>query len=206
MKALLRKDFYETLSSLRMVLAMMAGGVVLAVLSPQSMMVIPYLIVVPGSIGTTLVALDDANHWNPVAAMMPVTRRQTVTARYLFSMIMIAVGAAAGVIAGVIGSHGSSLKDALSAFALYFGGGMLLPSLSLPVSYGFGSEKGRYVMMFIMILGTMAYINYTDELAAATALGAASGSSLLALAAGLLAFAVSCFVSVRVFEKKELYG
>ena len=102
---------------------------------------------------------------------------------------------------------GISLQDALTTFCAMLTIGTLLPALMLPFVFRFGVDKGRmWIMLITIAFGVGAGLLSMDEGSAVSQLAkrlTALPLWLLPLA-GLTAFALSAFVSVQIYRRREL--
>ena len=168
------------------------------------------------SIGT--ISYDDFNNGTTFLFTLPFERREYVTGKYLFGILLGTFGAVVGFLGCIISEvirHGAvewrePLLTALGVLAV----GILMLSLALPVQLKFGAEKGRVVMM--MFYGTIGLIvsfgfislqgNVINESELLAWVQGSNGAILAVLAAVLylICLAVSYMLSVRIVEKKEL--
>ena len=177
-----------------------------------------YTLVIMNSIMTAMSAFsnDQVSHWESYALALPLERSDMVKSRYLFTLLCLAVSAAACLILSVL--LGLWMEDLAimellhSLYAIVIVGLMYLATL-LPILYKLGVEKGRYVMMALFIspilllylISEAAGSNMGQSLTAG-ALWIASHLALAETAAGILAavcLAVSYGISLRIYEKRD---
>ena len=88
-----------------------------------------------------------------------------------------------------------------------WGSGTLLPALMLPFVFRFGVDKGRmWIMLIAIAFGIGAGLLSMDEGSAVSQLAARLTALPLWLLplAGLTVFALSAFVSVQIYRRREL--
>lgn len=204
MKALLRKDLYTTVVSLRSVFLIMAVFAAVTVFVPNTGFYIPYLVVLPGTLASTLINLETREKWNVCAMTLPVSRRTIVTERYVCTLLMVLCGAFVGgvclALRALRGFEGAGIFESLT---MCLAAGLLVPSFTVPMAYKFGAEKGRYLVMFLIIgvmIGLMALSGEDFQMSAVPAW--LSPWMLLPLMG--VVYAVSWCVSAGIYEKKEI--
>ena len=204
MKALVRKDLLETFTAMRTIFLIMAVFAAAAALAEGCGFYIPYLVILPGVLGTTLINLDTREKWDIYALTLPVNRRTVITSRYVYTLIMLLDGTLLGTVCFLIRyARGFESGGVLSAMTLCFAGGLVTPAVGLPLAYKFGPDKGRYAMMFLLIGIMFAAMSvFHDGFAPSDAL--AAFPVWATLPAALALFAASWAVSAAIYEKKEI--
>lgn len=163
----------------------------------------------------TTFAFDDASKWNRYAMVMPVSKKDLVAGKFIVLAIFCAVGSLFGTVMGLIGGLvlnkvsfdlaglGVLLLVALAAWVI----SLILGSMSIPLVFRFGAEKGRVLLLvsFLVPMGvcfgiyrllTVLGVEITDRLI---------GILLCCLPVGALAWCYVMYrVSCRIFEKQEL--
>lgn len=150
MKGLLRKDFYTLTRQLKLYLVLVA---VFACMPAYSMSA--FAIVYAAMLPFTALAYDERAGWDVLAATMPLSRRQLVGSKYVLGLIACAAAlllsvAAEGIWALVDASH--SLREGVEGLVTIAFLGPLMMSLTLPLMYRFGVEKGRLVFLGVVAL------------------------------------------------------
>ena len=204
MKALLRKDLYTTVGSLRMIFLIMAIFAVVTVFAENTGFYVPYLVVLPSTLGSTLINLDTREKWDRFALTLPVSRRTVIGARYVFMLLLVLFGTATGAACFALRTvRGFESGGIIEAVAVCMAAGLTVPSVLLPVAYKFGADKGRYIVIFLimgLMIGLMSLAGENFDL---SGLPLRVPAWTLPLAAAGL-FALSWAVSVRIYEKKEI--
>ena len=204
MKALLRKDLYTTVASLRTIFLIMAVFAVVTVLVENTGFYIPYLVVLPSTLGSTLINLDTREKWDRCALTLPVSRKAVVGARYVFMLLMILCGAAVGAVCFALRMmRGYESTGIAEAIAMCLTAALIVPSFLLPLAYKFGADKGRYIVIFLimgLMIGMMSI--WGDGYGFSGGISWLSPGILLIAAAGV--YALSWAVSSKIYEKKEI--
>lgn len=103
---------------------------------------------------------DEFNKWDTYVLSLPVSRSDVVKAKYLFTLLMIALATVMGLVLTfvIMALKGKYQIEALPQQIL---GSLLSISVVImmlyPFIYKFGSEKGR-ISFFVFLLGTLAII------------------------------------------------
>ena len=143
-------------------------------------------------------AYDEQAKWDRYAIALPLGRRRVVAARYLFTLLMVLIAAAFSLLTcTVISITGNGLfLENLAAVLTTLGLGLLVADLLLPLNYKLGPERSRpylYAIVFLPVIALVgaAQLGWLDWLDQAALLP-------------LLGFPVSCLVSCRIMERKEV--
>ncbi len=205
MKALLRKDFYELITSLRMIFPIMAVFFIVGILSSNSLFVVPYLVVMPAAMGSSVITLEEQVKWSGFCGTLPVTRTVTVVEKYVFCCSLAVCGSILAAGCNLVYILRGIQQTGFFALLLQFLAiGLLVPSILLPCTFYFGSQKGRYVMILIIVVTTLLILERSkDGPAAVLPAGVAPAVYLLAAAVILV---LSCLLSIRIWKKKEITG
>lgn len=200
MKGLFYKDVYTMVKQYRfMLLVVIVFGLIPG--NSLSFLAVVYAAILPVS----ALAADEQAGWTRLAAALPVPRRQIVFSKYLLGLVCAVAAAALALIGegalALARGQGYGLANLANAWGM-MGLGLFLQSLSLPMMFKFGVEKGRLCMMLVMALavGAVTAINVAapQDLA-----GALTSPAILGFIA-LPVLALSIICSIRIFEKREL--
>ncbi len=203
MKGLLKKDLYESVTTLRSVflILLVFGGV--ACLSPKSAMFLPYFVVLPGAAATSLINVEEKTGWMLYGGAFPFRRRVFIAEKYLYCLISVAVGAL--LVTLIYFSYelrGAGSVNLAEIFFQYLGIGLFAPALLLPCAYKFGAEKGRYIVMAIIIVTIVFVMNRTDS-RTVSLFPVDVPAWTFVLAAAALLF-ISFLVTVKIYDAKEI--
>lgn len=177
---------------------------------------------------------DERNDWAAFRLTMPVSRRDVVLGRYLFVLagalmvsLLVALGALAlsllahagvlpAVVARVARLDADTLQAGLFTFSFCGAMGFIIASVCMPVFFKFGQTKATqwlpFIMMFLGIAPFMI-VGFMGEEAIAAAQHALSfaetpeGLAMFvagACAFGLVCYAVSCAISLRIYSARDL--
>ena len=159
---------------------------------------------VPFSKGIPLstITYDEQCKWDKYAAMLPYTPWQIVWSKYVLTFLCLFAGAAMILLASAMRAvYGEGLlygEELLGNLALLLAV-LLMLDVSLPLVYRFGSEKGRLVMILVMLaclaagMGVSRLVGEVRLPALPALVGLALGVLILAAATGLSFWCSLCF-------------
>lgn len=207
MKGLILKDFYTALSYARMLLlyVLFFGGV--GLYTGNISFICTMVVVIAMTITLSSFTYDEFYHWERYAASAPVTRRQIVAAKYLFLFLLSGIFVLGATLFALVNSllhpDVSILEGVISTLAVCLVSVTFL-SLSIPMIYKFGSQKGRtFIMMFfgLAFVAALLVFNFSGaapkEISLVPVLAAGVGVCLLLILGSYL-------LAVRIYAQKEL--
>ena len=204
MKALIRKDLYTTAASMRTIFLIMAVFAVVTIFAKDTGFYIPYLVVLPCTLASTLINIDAREKWDVCALTLPVSRRTVISARYIFVLLLILGGVLVGTVCFVLrvmrGFESGSLFQAVS---MCLSTALLVPSVTIPMAYKFGADKGRYIVILLIMGLMLALMSVSGE--GYTFSGALAWMSpWMLLAASSVLFVLSWALTTAIYEKKDI--
>lgn len=202
MKALIQKDFYVLWKQMKifplfMLVIMVDSGIFGSVFILVWVSMLPY----------TAMAYDERCRWNRLAAMMPYSTRDIVLSKYVLGWLC-AGGAAVVVLAfrAVAQFARLPLESANpTGVLLALCASVCVLSVTLPMMFRFGVEKGR-LGMFLLIFLVCGGAGAASSAAAADAAGGfplPPMALVLAPAAAAALTAASIPLSVRLYGRQQ---
>ena len=167
-----------------------------------------FAIVYAAMLPYTAMAYDERSKWDQLAAMMPYSARDLVLSKYVFGWLCIAGATVISVpIQCAVSLFGVNGGFSLTTVLLSVCCGLGIMSITLPLMFRFGVEKGRLTMFLIIFLvcggaGAISTI----------AVSAPEGYSSMAfrqvvlpaaVAAAAVLTAVSVPLSVKFYSRRE---
>lgn len=223
MKAMLYADWMNFRQSIRSILFVLVAFALSAFAFSGPMFFNFTVVFLSIMVPTTLFAADQAYGWNRLSLSMPILRRDVVGSKFvigaLVNVVLLAVSTVLTVVyvlADATGNPSAELMENLAGILACEAIAFLMMGILMALSFKFGIEKGRYIIMacvWVPVLGVFLLERlpwFETALQAAgnwlNAAGETQISLLLAaaLAAGLAVYAVCYFISVRIYQKKEL--
>jgi hypothetical protein len=133
---------------------------------------------------------------------MPVSRRDLVVSKYLLGVLLSLAGLVLNLTFQFVFAK-ASLADGLLVSLALFGVGLFFLSLMLPINFKWGVEKGRILMM-VVLFGPTILITLLPRMGVAMPDEQFLQSLMYILPAAAIAlFAISVWISLRIYEKKE---
>lgn len=217
MKGLILKDLYNighNAKSMLLILLVFAVGLIMS--SGVESYIISAGVLCSMMIVTTF-TFDDNCKWSKYALIMPVCKKDIVKAKFIVLVIFCTVGVCVGTIFGVSGGLVMrklvmSMESIVTMLFMAFVGlivSVIFGSMSIPLVYKFGAEKGRMLLLvsfavplaicFIVYeILTLFGVEITDQLVFAIL----CVSPLIALIWVYIMYRISC----SIFSKQEVIG
>lgn len=200
MKALLLKEFYVASKTCRYMLFVIVAFFALPFFGRSSQFFFLYPLLMVSMIPVTLLSYDERDGWDKYSLTLPCTRAQLVSAKYLIGLIFGGVVFLLVELLLLIGLSMGGNFDFLSMSSALLLLGLLGPSILMPFSFKFGSEKGRLAYIFVIallcaviaLLIGMGFYIYLDEF------------SWVVIGAAVLLYLGSWRLSILFYEKREL--
>lgn len=200
MKALIKKDIFTVLKSMKVFLVIIILFSIIPNFSASS-----FAVVYASMLPLTALAYDERSKWDTLAATMPYSPWQIVGSKYALgylglagSILLTLAAQAATRLLGVAFDAASSESVLYAACT-----GLLMTALSLPAAFRFGVEKGR-LMLTALMLCILAVFLLSDRL---TQVFSADTSAASLRIAALIFFAAinaaSIALSAKLYEKRR---
>ena len=104
-------------------------------------------------IPTTLFAADQAYGWNRLSLSLPILRRDVVGSKFLIGVLinlaLLGIGSALASAYCVFYDSSTSLAEVLAGLLVCEAVSLLLMGVLMAVTFRFGIEKGRYIVMAV---------------------------------------------------------
>lgn len=212
MKGLFLTDIYMAMKYCRAYVLLTVVFLAVSFFGSDTMFFVLYPVLLAGMLPVTLLGYSERFKWNRYCDLLPVTRRQYVTEKYLFSGGLLVL-----VLLLVMGTHWvrewrSDSFDLVEyelflLMAMLFG--FVSPSVILPCIFKWGSEKGKIAYYVIVglscsFLPIQEMIPRNPHTGAVTLWSFPSSAIPCAVILCMLLFAGSWWISVKVYEKREL--
>lgn len=198
MRGLLLKDIYVVTKQLTLILFVIP---VLGLFGGSTMST--FAILLGSVLPMTAIAYDERCKWSELAAMMPYSKKDLILNKYILGYLCI--GAASvlvvfgRVIAELLGSQ--STENSFNTLMFVIFGGLLFIAVNTPILFKFGSEKGRFVFIFAMILigASGPILANIDPQLLSTLLNI---SPIMLLLVAVVLNVISIMISVKIKPKK----
>ena len=214
MKGLLLKDFYVTVRvGWYFAIFLVFWPLLLLAGAPPTMVI--FACFMGSMLPATLTAYDERDKWPKYADTLPYTRKQLVTAKYIYGIIAIGIVIILSAVSMAINTLFIQ-EDNILTFgemvfwcSVYLLGGAVT-SLMHPFIFWLGAEKGRFVyMIFGGLCGGLGAISANSSSIISMSSQAMRVSSPVVYAAvifviAILLYAASWALSVMLYSKREL--
>lgn len=211
MKGLLTKEFIVFLKTARTQIFIILMFIILGILMKNIMyiMFVPLLLPMIAKQG---LAVDEISKWDKYSDCFPVDRKKIVTSKYLLIFIIsIAAFIITAISLLVIKNIKPDPENPVGRITPYLAAAaaesLILPSLSLPFDFKFGTAKGK-VMYFIVTAFAAALLSAATMLPdKQSILSKISDPTLiitLAFCISAVVFIVSWLISTKIYEAKEI--
>ena len=200
MKALILKDIYVIWRQMKYFLVM-----ILIFSALPSGFNNAFAVVYAAMLPYTALAYDERSKWDQMAAMMPYSARDIVLGKYVFGWLCIGAAAVLSLLFQAVLALLGSRAFAPAMMAMAALGGLCILSISLPVMFRFGVEKGRLAMFLIIFLvcgtaGAIASITVSGDGGAFAFQGSVLAVMLIA---AVVLTAISVPLSMRFYTKRQ---
>lgn len=207
MKGLLLKDLYMTKKHLKSWMFMMLVFIGASCLDSDTMFFVFYPCMLSGMIPVSLLGYDERSKWDVYAGTLPCTKAQIVSAKYLIGLVVHGgVLLLTAITQGIRMAMTNSFlwNDYLALLGMLVMLGCASAAITLPFMFKFGVEKGRmaYYIMVGVISGCSALLPRYFEPAMDQV--SMNGVFTVAMAIVVGLYALSWYLSIRFYEKREL--
>ncbi len=201
MGGLILKDLYGLKQQLKIYIIIAVVWLLIAVttrdMSFFSGLVMMFTFLVP----ITSLAYDEKSRFDAYVLTMPVKRSDIVLSKYLLSLICGAVCALAGFFVNVICMNDIFETAVVTLILLCVG--IFFSSIVLPLLFRFGVEKGRTIMMAVLLLPVILALLFSKFDVAIPENEFIKYSLLFVPVITAVVFFVSFQISKKIYEKKE---
>ncbi|WP_303857939.1 ABC-2 transporter permease [Aminicella lysinilytica] len=162
MKSLILKDYYNIRHNSRYLLLMLVFFAVMFIptMGPEIFTVMCCVMCSTMIISTC--SFDEHCKWNRYAVIMPVTRKDIVTSKFMVLAIFSVFGALLGFIVTICTSlimdHSLSVMETLLITLVGLATALFLGGTCIPLLYKFGVEKARIMLLAVVAIPMLLFI------------------------------------------------
>ena len=172
----------------------------------------PFFMIYPclfcGMIPVTLLAYDERSGFLRYSAVLPCTRGEFVSEKYLLGLLvqlalllLTAIVQAARLRLGVGDTAASDFPSLMTAVLLV---SCVASSIPLPFMFRYGTEKGRIAYYVMIGLVCAASVIFSAKMKLGTPSAASGIITALLVLGGVCVYVLSWRLSIRFFKKREL--
>ncbi|MHC1723073.1 MAG: ABC-2 transporter permease [Aminipila sp.] len=219
MKGLILKDFLSLKKQVLPMLLFFSVYFFISIITKNSSFLTGVIMIFCAMLPMTALSFDDRAGFSKYALTMPVSRSTLVIGKYVMALILMGLGSIFSLLLNALIGNFTFMESLLSV-AITMLIGSLMISISLPPIFKFGVEKGRFIMigivMIIGFLGGFTVIGFGNGDASMTIddNGFSLGSKIDAffnsnlvfvaiLAFSALIFLISMGLSIAIYRKKD---
>lgn len=203
MKGLLLKDLITLKAQAKVMAALIAFYVFLALSSQNNAMFGGIISVMAAILPVTSLSYDEKAKWDKYALSMPVSRKDMVISKYLLGLLLLGAAFLINMLFNIFAAT-DTIKDVFILSYSLAAVGLVFLSLILPVLFQFGVEKGRLFMFIILFLPTATVVIWAKsglQKPGEEALHTLLTVSPLIVVAILV---ISVLLSLKIYAKKEM--
>lgn len=211
MKGLLLKDLYNMKGFARQYVIVMLAMAVWGICMKNISFVSIYMVILGGMMSISTMSLDESSGFNKFYLTTPGGANKMVAAKYLFFVLTVATGMLVALLIRETAMLFPWLNTSGFDVGTLFVTGFILASafsVSFPVIYKYGAEKGRYfyIAAFLVIFAVVYLVNYVAHIPApekilASIPDAAYVAGIVGI--GAVIIFISYLVSIRIVSRKE---
>lgn len=217
MKGLIIKDLCVIKNQMRSLLLILVFFVFISIINKDAtftLFLVPFYMIM---ILITTFSYDEFNKWECYCNSLPLSRKEIVKAKYLLfnatSLIVLVLGILASII--VPNFIENTIFESIYASIIGVAFGIcLVISLLIPFYYKFGSQKGR-IMLFLtitilaLIIGIITSLDIFNNVELMNIINSLNNLSLgmftlLLIIVTVIIMTISYYISVRIYNNKEL--
>ena len=159
MNGLLMKDLLNLRQTIRVWNLLLALFIVIG-FAQRSPIYITSMLTVMVLLPVNALAYDETCKWDAYALTMPVTRRNLVLSKYLLALVGAGAMALLSTVCTLI--MGAVPDEVFSTIGLLLAAGLCMISILLPLLFRFGVQKGRMVMIVVVLLPVALTVLFPD--------------------------------------------
>lgn len=180
-----------------------------------------YITIMVSMMAVISISYDEMNNGFSFLLTLPISRKQYVQEKYVMGILLNFLGwlyglALLGIRIAMHASETEKFQEAFLSSLIILTMGMLFMSISIPIQLKMGGEKGRMAAVLIImgfsgiiVLGDRFLKQYNENLRIQIyrfmeELVSGKGFYVAGLLLAMFLLLFSCFLSVRIMEKKEL--
>ncbi len=159
MRGLIIKDLLSIKNNWKQTLILFSGCFLLSFAIGNYLLAVLFVPLMISSSGITTFSTDEFFNTESFTLSLPLTRRQIVLAKYIFTFITILISIFVGIfiysVIDIVINPGYSGLNAYMIYQLlmFEGASIIVDFVFYPVIYKYGCEKSRLVLMAIVMLG-----------------------------------------------------
>lgn len=202
MKGLIIKDLINLKKQSKIIGALAIFYLLISITSKNNSMFGAMILLLFTMMPITAISYDEKANWDKYGLTMPVSRIDMVLSKYILGLILSVFAVILNFIAQILMGTEMNAENITVIFVL-FSISIIFFSLILPIMFKFGVEKGRMLMIVVLMLPTIILM-LLPEILKTTPSEEMIIKALYALPFVIvIIFFISIFISISVYKKKE---
>lgn len=207
MKGLLLKDWYMAKKYCRAHLFIAVIFLAVSFVQDDNLFFLTYPSIFIATIPTVLLSYDERCKWDEYCGTLPCSKKQIVSEKFIFGLaltipLVIISGIIRGVKTGIAGSF--AMSEVMILCSVVTLAAALVTAVTMPFMIKLGVEKGRIAYYVMIGLATALAVIMPDIISADMSREMDGTFVPMAFAAAVLLYAVSWYLSVKFYEKREI--
>lgn len=205
MKGLMLKDLLNLKKQGKVIPLIIIFYTVFAAFVEDYSFFLSFVVLMCAMLPVTTIAYDEKSNWDKYALTMPISRKDLVTSKYVFGLLCMLLGIVIVILfrAVIAAVKAEPFEyDLLSLLLVLFSSGVLFLSLSMPLVYRFGTEKGRFLLIAIAIVILLPMTSGSVQKYQSTLISIIDYLYLLPIIALIIGY-LSMLISIKIVEKKS---
>jgi len=154
MKGLILKDFINLKKQSKAIGVLVVFYLLLAIATKNISMFGAIILILFAMMPITALSYDERANWDKYGLTMPVSRAEMVLSKYILGLILSLFALILNFIVQILMGTEMNTENITINFVI-FGASIIFISLLLPIMFKFGVEKGRILMILILMLPTI---------------------------------------------------
>ena len=158
MKGLILKDFLNLKKYIRTLFGIIALYAVIFIPQGNANFLEGMVVILCAMAVVTSIGYDDLAKWDKYALTMPITRKDVVMSKYIFTIIFIIIGSILSLLISIVAStilNNLDIELLLEIDAISIALGILFTGILIPLIYKFGIERSRIIIIGIFAIPTI---------------------------------------------------
>lgn len=207
MKGLLLKDWYMAKKYCRSHLLIAVLFLFVAFMEEENMFFMTYPCIFIATIPTVLLSYDERCKWDAYCGTLPCSKKQIVSEKFIVGLIVtipliIITALVLGIKTSLAGSF--SFGEIIEVVSVLIIVTALMTAVTLPFMIKLGVEKGRIAYYVMIGLATALAVLAPNVIGADMQKEMTFSFAPIAIVLAVVIYAVSWYLSIKFYEKKEL--
>ena len=208
MKGLLIKDLYMAKSYCKSYVLIIVVFLAVSAFGDDNVFFIFYPLLMAGIIPVTLLAYDEKSGWSQYCGVLPYSKSQIVSAKFIIGLVLQATVLLLSAIVQAVrmaANGGVVFSELAVLIATLFTIALFASSICLPFMFRYGVEKGR--MAYYVMIGLATALATMAKLAGGDAFLAMNPNLLLPIlcVVSVAIYALSWYLSIVFYNKRDSY-